>query len=824
MPICSPLNHYCHFPVKGAAFLLAALIGTVCGSSLAQTGGRSLSSLAEAEASRRAARVTEGEAQIREGYLLLNAGKHQEAVGAFGSAYKSLPVSPLAEATRGRAREGYAVAARGWARELLAEGRYQEAETLLKSVIDPEMDPQNKEAHRLLKDMTDPDRYPPALTPQHVAATKQVMDGLRLAGSQFELGNFDAAIETYTQVLRADPYNTAARRGMERAEKERAAYFAAARDHHKIRLLNEVGAAWEDAVPPTVAELGAYADVRQDSLRSVAGNREKIVQKLRSLIVPKVDFSGASFEEVIEFLRVRSRDLDPEGRGIDFVLSLPPETSSRLIDLSLTNIPLEELVRYSAEKAGAAFKIEEFAVKFVSLTEQSGDLILKTYRVPPGFIETAPAEAAPAANDPFASNAPAAAGGISIRRLSAKEFLESRGVSFPEGAMASYNAATNRLIVRNTAAGHDIVDMLVEQAANNSPKQVLISVKWIEINQTNLEELGFDWLLGQFNVPGSNGVFGSGGTSGNMQAPGDLVDNFPMMFPGTDVPVGRFPMTAGVRSSGEILGRPTLEALLGENVTMTPVNARSPGQFALSGVLTDPQFQVVVRALSQKKGVDLVAVPSIVAKSGQRATIDLAREFIYPTEFDPPEVPQQVGQFQIGNTIYRGGSNTGPITPSTPTTFEMRKLGTVIEMEPVIGENGRDVEIQLAPETTEFEGFIDYASDINNTIDIGTTTVSQPVDNRIIQPIFRTNRINTSVRVYDGSTVVLGGVIQDRRVKVEDKVPVIGDIPLVGRFWKSKVELTDRKSFIVFVSVRVLDPSGQPVNALTPDVAGQLGP
>ena len=124
------------------------------------------------------------------------------------------------------------------------------------------------------------------------------------------------------------------------------------------------------------------------------------------------------------------------------------------------------------------------------------------------------------------------------------------------------------------------------------------------------------------------------------------------------------------------------------------------------------------------------------------------------------------------------------------------------------------MEILLTPETTEFEGFIDYASDM----DLGGT----PVDNRIIQPIFRTNRISTAVKVYDGATVVLGGVLQDRRVNVRDKVPMVGDIPLLGQFWKSKVELVDRKAFVGVVTVRVLDPSGQPVNqAQVVPTAGQ---
>jgi len=776
-------------------------------------GAGPVTGLADAEVARRSQLVANSHAQMREGGQLLEAEKFPEALSIFGNVVRTLPASASTEATLQSARQGYSIAAVAQAKVLLGEGRYAEASALLKSVLANEMQPDHVGAKQLLERMGDPDRFPPALTPQHVANVQAVTKLLQQADSQYELGDFDAALKTYSQVLRTDNYNVAARRGMERAENQRARYYVAARDHNRARLLNEVNKQWEDAVPPTRADLEAYEGARAGSLVNVTGNREKIVQRMRTSIVPKVDFSGASFEEIIEFLRVRSRDLDPEGKGVDFVLSLPPEILTRTIDLSLTSVPLEELVRYVAEKAGATYKVDEFAVKFVSLSDESTELLIRTYQVPPGFIETsASTQPAAAPADPFAAAAPTG-GGMSLRRLTAREFLEARGVSFPEGATASYSTSTNRLVVRNTVKNLEIVDLLVDQAAASTPKQAIISVKMIEVNQTNLEELGFDWLMGAFNVPGSNGVFASGGTGGNMQPADAPSQNFPIGFPGSGLPVGMYPVTSGLRSSGEIVGRPTLEGLLGENLSTPVVNSRSPGQFAVTGVLTDPQFQVVVRAINQKRGLDFVAMPSIVAKSGQRATIELAREFLYPTEFDPPQIPQTVGQVPTGlGAVIITNNNTAPITPSTPTTFEMRRLGTMIDMEPVISENGQDVDLVITPESTEFEGFIDYASDINNSVDLGNGPVPQPVDNRIIQPIFRTNKISTAVRVFDGSTVVLGGVIDERRTKVEDKVPMIGNIPLVGRFWKSDVSQAEKKNFIVFVTVRVIDPSGQPIN------------
>ena len=80
--------------------------------------------------------------------------------------------------------------------------------------------------------------------------------------------------------------------------------------------------------------------------------------------------------------------------------------------------------------------------------------------------------------------------------------------------------------------------------------------------------------------------------------------------------------------------------------------ARSlPGFFGLSGVFTDPQFQVVVRALNQKKGVDLLSAPRVTTKSGQRAVIEIVREFRYPTQFDPPKIPESTGATGVARAI-----------------------------------------------------------------------------------------------------------------------------------------------------------------------------
>jgi general secretion pathway protein D len=222
-------------------------------------------------------------------------------------------------------------------------------------------------------------------------------------------------------------------------------------------------------------------------------------------------------------------------------------------------------------------------------------------------------------------------------------------------------------------------------------------------------------------------------------------------------------------------------------------------------VLTDPQFGVVIRALAQRKGVDLMSAPSVTTKGGQRATIEVIREFIYPTEFDPPQVPTNVGGGGVGGGIGGGGVTSIPVTPTTPTAFEMRPVGVRMEVDPTVGADGYTIDLNLLPEVTEFDGFINYGSPILSNGQVLT-------ENIINQPVFSTRKVTTAVTVWDGQTVVLGGLIREDVQDVEDKIPLLGDLPFVGRMFKSTAEDHFKRNLMIFVTAKLIDPAGQPIN------------
>ena len=85
-------------------------------------------------------------------------------------------------------------------------------------------------------------------------------------------------------------------------------------------------------------------------------------------------------------------------------------------------------------------------------------------------------------------------------------------------------------------------------------------------------------------------------------------------------------------------------------------------------------------------------------------------------------------------------------------------------------------------------------------------------ENVINQPIFSTRRVRTSVSIWDGQTVMLGGLMREDVQKVEDKVPFFGDIPLVGRVFRSSVDQHQKRNLMIFVTARLINPAGDPIN------------
>src|SRR6202008_1590141 len=85
---------------------------------------------------------------------------------------------------------------------------------------------------------------------------------------------------------------------------------------------------------------------------------------------------------------------------------------------------------------------------------------------------------------------------------------------------------------------------------------------------------------------------------------------------------------------------------------------------------------------------------------------------------------------------------------------------------------------------------------------------STPITAQLPLPHFRLRQVVTSATVWDSQTIVIGGLITDSVAKIKDKVPFLGDLPLLGRLFRSESSSKTKKNLMIFVTPTIINPDG----------------
>jgi hypothetical protein len=134
-----------------------------------------------------------------------------------------------------------------------------------------------------------------------------------------------------------------------------------------------------------------------------------------------------------------------------------------------------------------------------------------------------------------------------------------------------------------------------------------------------------------------------------------------------------------------------------------------------------------------RKEATLMGLPMVVTHSGQRAVTEAVLEKRYPTEFEPPQVPQTV---VIGPPA---PAEKPKMDVAIPTAFETRNMGATLEVEPVVSPNGEWINLNLVPQRVDLLGFDSYDA---VSIAVGTAKIDQPK--------FTTAKVTTSLSLRSG--------------------------------------------------------------------------
>ncbi len=333
--------------------------------------------------------------------------------------------------------DGFCKSGVALARQRIADGKYSEAESVLRECLDQRYDPKYRPAAKLLAKLQRPENSNRTMGPRFIAKVEEVRNLLAEADDYYASSRYDLAFKKYEQVLALDPYNVAARRGQEKIDQAKSRYGQEAYGESRARSLWHVEKAWEQPVRQYGQTLGQNVDGFQRDATGTA----RISNKLNSIIIPRIEFRDASIREAIDFLRQQAAENDPSEdgkKGVDIVLRLEPlgqiapppipvahptspiakgssedevvpegapvppapavapvaasgssiSPADARITITLNEIPFGEALRYVASQAGLKIKVEPYAVSIIPMSEQSNDLITKEYRVPPDFIGT----------------------------------------------------------------------------------------------------------------------------------------------------------------------------------------------------------------------------------------------------------------------------------------------------------------------------------------------------------------------------------------------------------------------------------------------------
>ena len=139
-------------------------------------------------------------------------------------------------------------------------------------------------------------------------------------------------------------------------------------------------------------------------------------------------------------------------------------------------------------------------------------------------------------------------------------------------------------------------------------------------------------------------------------------------------------------------------------------------------------------------------------------------------------------------------------------TVQQVETGPILDVVPYVLSDGYTINLTLIPSLTDFNGY-DSPPNIPN-VTSGLNVVQLP----IVLPDFTVRQVVTTVNVWDNQTVVLGGLISSSVQSTKDKVPVLGDIPLMGRLFQSQSKNTLRKNLMIFVTATIVDPAGNRVH------------
>ena len=278
----------------------------------------------------------------------------------------------------------------------------------------------------------------------------------------------------------------------------------------------------------------------------------------------------------------------------------------------------------------------------------------------------------------------------------------------------------------------------------------------------------------------------------------------------------------------------------------------------VNAFLGSADLSMILHMLAQRSDTDLLSAPKVLTRPGEEAVIKVVTEYIYPTDYDV-----QLNSSSSSSSGSSGSSQSAILAVVEPQSFTMREVGVILDVTPTLTDDGNLIDLKLNTQVVDEPTWKNYGmripftgnasslqsfagigdifsglSDVFTQLGTGLTeemkrTFAQSAsdaatsalenltksgsenityyDAPMEQPFFHVRSIDSNVSVYPGATIVMGGLITEARKAMDDKVPFLGDIPFIGRFFRSHSEWTSKRNLLIFVTTRLVDVQGREV-------------
>jgi len=152
-------------------------------------------------------------------------------------------------------------------------------------------------------------------------------------------------------------------------------------------------------------------------------------------------------------------------------------------------------------------------------------------------------------------------------------------------------------------------------------------------------------------------------------------------------------------------------------------------------------------------------------------------------------------------------TSINPGTSAITFITEPVETGPILDVVPYVLSDGYTINMSLIPSLTDFNGY--DTPPVIPSVTGSLNVVQLP----IVLPDFTVRQVVTSVNIWDNQTVVIGGLISSQVTSTKNKVPVLGDVPMIGELFQSSSKTTTKENLMIFVTATIVDPAGNRVHS-----------